>query len=111
MYLPASAPIKPMKPPSKALIIAASTCTCLPPPLLSLSFRPPIKAGIKGVVGSGSVKYLPSTGPPVGETCEHCSFKHQIGGPIWNKPIKSDPFVTAVKVLFTLVSSLVLRLA
>jgi hypothetical protein len=56
-----------MKPPSKALIIAASTCTCLPPPLLrlllrlllSLSFRPPIKAGIKGVVGSGSVKYLP----------------------------------------------------
>jgi tRNA (guanine26-N2/guanine27-N2)-dimethyltransferase len=51
----------------------------------------------KIVEKGNSVKYLPSNGPPVGEHCEHCGFKHQMGGAIWNPPIKNDSFVEAVK--------------
>lgn len=51
----------------------------------------------KIVEKGNSVKYLPGNGPPVGEFCEHCGFKHQMGGPIWNQPTKDDSFVDAVK--------------
>ena len=38
-------------------------------------------------------KYLPATGPPVSARCEHCGFKHHIGGPIWAEKIHDRDFV------------------
>jgi tRNA G26 N,N-dimethylase Trm1 len=32
----------------------------------------------------------------VTETCDHCGFKHQLGGPIWTAPMIDPDFVTAV---------------
>lgn len=50
----------------------------------------------KVVVKGTSTKFVPGTGPPVGEFCEHCGFKHQIGGAIWSDPTQDNAFVDAV---------------
>ncbi|KAL3866784.1 hypothetical protein ACJMK2_044054 [Sinanodonta woodiana] len=44
----------------------------------------------------GNFKYSPATGPPVGERCNHCGFKHQLGGPIWAEAIHNVDFVNKV---------------
>lgn len=41
----------------------------------------------------GNHKFVPGTGPPVGAHCEHCSHKHQIGGPMWSAPIHDSSFL------------------
>lgn len=42
------------------------------------------------------MKYSASTGPPVGQECEHCGHRHQLGGPIWVEPIHNQDFVQKV---------------
>lgn len=44
----------------------------------------------------GNFKYSPAKGPPVGERCDHCGFKHQFGGPIWAEAIHNVDFVSKV---------------
>ena len=38
-------------------------------------------------------KYPPALGPPVGPTCDQCSSKFHLGGPIWKEPIHDAEFV------------------
>uniref|UniRef100_W5MHH1 tRNA (guanine(26)-N(2))-dimethyltransferase n=1 Tax=Lepisosteus oculatus TaxID=7918 RepID=W5MHH1_LEPOC len=42
------------------------------------------------------MKYSAASGPPVGPNCEHCGYKHHLGGPIWAEPIHSPEFVQKV---------------
>jgi len=44
-----------------------------------------------------SLKFLPGNGPPVGDSCVHCGFRHQMGGPLWTESIYQPAFVEAVK--------------
>ncbi|XP_037958722.1 probable tRNA (guanine(26)-N(2))-dimethyltransferase [Teleopsis dalmanni] len=39
------------------------------------------------------VKFGIPTGPPVNTNCEHCAYRHHIGGPIWSAPIHNMEFV------------------
>jgi len=39
-------------------------------------------------------KYSLVTGPPVGQTCEHCGQGFHIGGPIWLNPLHNRDFVS-----------------
>lgn len=41
-------------------------------------------------------KYTASTGPPVGEECQHCGQRHQLGGPIWAEQIHDQDFTRKV---------------
>ncbi|XP_065220362.1 tRNA (guanine(26)-N(2))-dimethyltransferase isoform X1 [Planococcus citri] len=41
----------------------------------------------------GNMKYLPPFGPIVSSSCEHCKYKHRIGGPIWNDKLHDEEFV------------------
>ncbi|XP_077980664.1 tRNA (guanine(26)-N(2))-dimethyltransferase-like [Glandiceps talaboti] len=41
-----------------------------------------------------SIKYKPATGPPMGQSCEHCNSRFQIGGPMWAEPLHNSDFVT-----------------
>ncbi|XP_070580611.1 tRNA (guanine(26)-N(2))-dimethyltransferase-like isoform X2 [Ptychodera flava] len=41
-----------------------------------------------------SIKYRPSVGPPMGQTCEHCGGRFQIGGPMWAEPLHNAEFVS-----------------
>lgn len=40
-----------------------------------------------------SKKYPPAVGPPVGPSCDQCSGKFHLGGPMWKEPIHSSDFV------------------
>uniref|UniRef100_A0A1A7XHQ6 tRNA (guanine(26)-N(2))-dimethyltransferase n=1 Tax=Iconisemion striatum TaxID=60296 RepID=A0A1A7XHQ6_9TELE len=42
------------------------------------------------------MKYSAATGPPVGQECEQCGQRHQLGGPIWAEPIHDQVFVQKV---------------
>jgi len=48
------------------------------------------------VTKGNSTKFVPGTGPPVGQDCEYCGFRHQMGGPIWSEPMQDNTFVDAV---------------
>ncbi|XP_045156432.2 tRNA (guanine(26)-N(2))-dimethyltransferase-like [Mercenaria mercenaria] len=41
-------------------------------------------------------KFVAARGPPVGEKCEHCGYKHQIGGPIYLGPLHNVDFVEKI---------------
>lgn len=43
-----------------------------------------------------SFKFVPSKGPPVSEKCEHCGYKHQIGGPIYLGPLHNVDFMERI---------------
>lgn len=43
-----------------------------------------------------NLKYVPTRGPPVGEKCEHCRSRHQMGGPIYLGPLHNVDFVEKV---------------
>ncbi len=47
----------------------------------------------KNIEEGKSRKYNPATGPIVGEKCQECGQKFQIGGPIWSEPIHDKSFV------------------
>ncbi|EKX53270.1 hypothetical protein GUITHDRAFT_40201, partial [Guillardia theta CCMP2712] len=51
----------------------------------------------KVVERGNSIKFLPSLGPPVGELCELCGYKHQLGGPMWSQPYFQPEFVGRVR--------------
>ena len=38
-------------------------------------------------------KYNAANGPIVGETCQECGHRFQIGGPIWSEPMHDKTFV------------------
>lgn len=40
-----------------------------------------------------SKKYPPAHGPPIGPSCDQCSSKFHLGGPIWTAPIHDTGFV------------------
>lgn len=40
-----------------------------------------------------STKYLPNTGPVVGESCPECGGRFHVGGPLWSEPIHDQAFV------------------
>ena len=46
--------------------------------------------------GEKNFKYTAAQGPPVTEQCDHCSFKHHVGGPIWSDRIHDAEFVKKV---------------
>lgn len=48
------------------------------------------------VTKGNSTKFVPGTGPPVGQDCTYCGFRHQMGGPIWSEPMQDNTFVDAV---------------
>ena len=45
---------------------------------------------------AGNFKYTPATGPPVLEKCQHCGFKHHIGGPISVASLHDKNFVERI---------------
>lgn len=40
-----------------------------------------------------SKKYPPAQGPPIGPSCDQCSSKFHLGGPVWTAPIHDAAFV------------------
>lgn len=46
--------------------------------------------------GEGNYKYTPGTGPVVKETCDDCSFRYNVGGPVWAESMHSPEFVQTV---------------
>ena len=40
-----------------------------------------------------SKKYPPAQGPPIGPSCDQCSSKFHLGGPLWTAPIHDTAFV------------------
>jgi len=41
-----------------------------------------------------NLKYSLVTGPPVGQSCEHCGSGFHMGGPIWLNPLHDKPFIS-----------------
>lgn len=43
-----------------------------------------------------SKKYPPAQGPPIGPSCDQCSSKFHLGGPLWTAPIHDTAFVNTL---------------
>ncbi|KAL4215733.1 N2,N2-dimethylguanosine tRNA methyltransferase [Rhizopus microsporus] len=56
----------------------------------AFSVQPLGKISVKD---NGSEKHTPGTGPVVNGTCEHCGYRHHIGGPTWGANIHNAEFV------------------
>ncbi|XP_059480282.1 tRNA (guanine(26)-N(2))-dimethyltransferase [Neocloeon triangulifer] len=42
---------------------------------------------------NGVPKFTVAHGPTVNSSCEHCGFRHHLGGPIWTGPLYSKPLL------------------
>ncbi|XP_063305667.1 tRNA (guanine(26)-N(2))-dimethyltransferase [Pelobates fuscus] len=50
----------------------------------------------RAISHGNNMKYSPGTGPPVGMSCEFCSQRHQVGGPLWAESLHDTEFVQKI---------------
>lgn len=59
----------------------------------SFSLQP---LGEKVPTKGNNFKYVPATGPPVGQVCDHCGSRLNVGGPIWADSLHDKDFLHKV---------------